>query len=267
MKIAFFGYDLYHPCLPLLAERGHEIVAIFTGPLSIATQHIHQFAAQHTIPVIDSKPALVALNKLVDSGVELFLSAEYPWKISVPAELRYAINLHPTMLPHGRGPTPIPWLLLQYPQHAGLSFHKMTDSFDAGDILLQQSLSIESGDNYDHYCQKLIGLATEMLPALFAQIETLYRHAQPQAEGSYWPMVPREQQTINWHDAIEKILKTIRAFGSLGTFAKVNEIEARIFYVEANVLAHEVTPGTILQQNGNSITVAAKDGVITIPFR
>lgn len=264
MKIVFFGYDLFYPCLAQIAALGHELSAIFTGPLSIHTQRIHQFATRNAIPVFDAKPSLSALSKLVDASAELFLCAEYPWKIPIPDGLRYGINLHPTMLPEGRGPTPIPWLFLQYPQHAGLSIHKLSNRFDAGDILLQQSIRLEPDDNYDRYGQKLVQLASDMQPAVLSNIATLYRSAQPQAGGSEWPMIGRQQRTIAWEQPIAQILKTVRAFGSLGSFAAIAGTPITLFSANGIAAAHELPPGTIFERSAERIVVAAVDGFIII---
>ncbi len=56
----------------------------------------------------DASDAAKKMDELVQSGVELFFVAEYPWKIPLPENLKFAINAHPTMLPDGRGATPTP---------------------------------------------------------------------------------------------------------------------------------------------------------------
>ena len=204
------------------------------------------------------------LNDLVNDGVELFLCAEYPWKIPIPDGLRYGINLHPTMLPEGRGPTPIPWLFLQYPQHAGLSIHKLSNRFDAGDILLQQSIRLKADDNYDCYCQKLVQLASDMLPAVLNNLASLYCSAQPQAGGSEWPTIGRQQRTIAWQQPIAQILKTVRAFGSLGSFASIAGTPITLFSADGVIAAHELPAGTIVERSAERIVVAANDGFIVI---
>ena len=137
MKIAYFGYNAFSSCLDLLVRRGHEVVCIYSGESSVHTDRVIRFAELNQIPLCFDKPDQQQMDALVRSGVDIFLSAEYPWKIPVPEQLKYAINIHPTMLPEGRGPTPLPSLILNYPQHAGITFHKMINKFETGILILK----------------------------------------------------------------------------------------------------------------------------------
>ncbi len=143
MKIAYFGYNAFSSCLELLVNLGHELVCVYTGEDSAYANRVISCSTTHQIPLCFDKPDQAQMDALVVAGVDLFLSAEYPWKIPVPLGLKFAINIHPTLLPDGRGPTPIPTLLLTHPQYAGVTFHKMTNELDGGDILLQKKISFK----------------------------------------------------------------------------------------------------------------------------
>ena len=95
------------------------------------------------------------MDALVRAGVDLFLSAEYPWRVPIPDQLMFAINVHPTMLPEGRGPTPLPLLILAYPQHAGITLHNMTNKLDEGEVLLQKKIAIDENESFDTLSAKL----------------------------------------------------------------------------------------------------------------
>ncbi len=56
---------------------------------------------------------------------------------------RGALNFHPALLPHYRGPQPFHWLALDdtWDQFGGVTLHEMTDGFDEGPVIAQVAMS------------------------------------------------------------------------------------------------------------------------------
>jgi len=54
-----------------------------------------------------------------------------------------AVNIHPSLLPKYRGPTPAFWALYHGEQETGVTFHQMTPKIDEGEIVGQYSFSIK----------------------------------------------------------------------------------------------------------------------------
>ncbi len=68
------------------------------------------------------------------------------------------INIHPSVLPNYRGPTPSYWCLKNRERHSGFTFHKVTETIDDGPILHQQSVEIghcKSSDEIDSIISSL----------------------------------------------------------------------------------------------------------------
>ena len=77
------------------------------------------------------------------------------------------INLHPSLLPIGRGADPIFWSILEeLPQ--GASIHRVDESIDTGEILVQEEIKIQSwlnsGEIYDLAMEKLHELFINFYP-------------------------------------------------------------------------------------------------------
>ncbi len=51
-------------------------------------------------------------------------------------------NLHPSLLPKYRGPSPLYWQIKKSESETGLTLHQVTGDFDAGDIVARQSLPL-----------------------------------------------------------------------------------------------------------------------------
>lgn len=56
-----------------------------------------------------------------------------------------AFNLHPSLLPQFRGPAPLFWQFHDGVSDFGVTLHRMSSHFDAGNIVLQESLIIPDG--------------------------------------------------------------------------------------------------------------------------
>jgi methionyl-tRNA formyltransferase len=54
------------------------------------------------------------------------------------------VNIHPSLLPKYRGPTPSNWAVVHGDKISGITYHRMTDKIDMGDILWQESISIQN---------------------------------------------------------------------------------------------------------------------------
>ena len=53
-------------------------------------------------------------------------------------------NLHPSMLPKYRGPSPLFWQITNAETDTGLTLHQVSAELDAGDIIVQKGVSLPS---------------------------------------------------------------------------------------------------------------------------
>ncbi|PCJ38087.1 MAG: methionyl-tRNA formyltransferase [Moraxellaceae bacterium] len=264
MRIAYFGYNALSSCLDLLAHRGHEITSIYTGEASLHSDNIINSAQHLQCQLSFDKPSKQHMEALVESGVDMFFAAEYPWRIPIPKQLKYAINVHPTLLPEGRGPTPLPSLILHQPQHAGVSLHKMTDDIDGGDILLQQKITIDKDESFDTLSAKLFLETPLLLDQLLTGLSNYYEDSTPQIGGSYWPQITRQEQTVDWNQPTPVVLQQIRAFGSLGTYTEINGHRYLITHAEGVKHQHNVNTGDVLSVDNIKLVIATSDGLVSI---
>jgi len=265
MKIAYFGYNSFSSCLDLLISSGLEIVCIYTGENSVHTDRVIRYSTLNQIPLSFDKPDEDQMDVLVRSGVELFLSAEYPWKIPVPDQLKFAVNIHPTMLPEGRGPTPLPLLLLAYPQHAGITLHKMTNKFDEGEILLQKAIKIDENESFDTLSAKLYIEIPQLLNKLLSNLNHYYENGTKQGKAASWEKLTHKDQTINWDRPTSKVLQQFRAFGSLGVYSEFQEQTYLITAAEGVICQHNIKAGELISIDEIRLVIASGDGFISMP--
>lgn len=115
------------------------------------------------------KDALAKHYTLVDSlnQADLAVVAAFG-KILTSEELnapKYgAINIHPSLLPKYRGPSPIQAAILNGDKVSGITIIKMDEEMDHGPILYQDSLELSDNDNFDTLSKKMFQHSAEILP-------------------------------------------------------------------------------------------------------
>ena len=162
-----------------------RIIALENESLALAAQ-------QAAIPVIDlSQPLPSLLSQLDELQIDVLLMACYSRRL--PAELvdypaKGSYNLHPSLLPAYRGPEPVFWQMKQVAD-SGVSWHRVTEAFDAGDIVAQKKVYLDDGLDYRQINQRLAEVGSELLPALLSAIE--YDRLKPVVQDagavSYYP--------------------------------------------------------------------------------
>lgn len=107
-------------------------------------------AWEHNVPAWSvtslHTPALTTLIEQLRPDVGVVACC--PWRL--PPELLAGptygwVNLHPSMLPHYRGPAPVFWSLHDGINPTGVTLHQMDPEFDTGPILTQAPLLLPDG--------------------------------------------------------------------------------------------------------------------------
>jgi len=117
------------------------------------------------------KDTLAQHFTLVDSLEEADLGVVAAYgKILTPEELtksKYGlINVHPSLLPKYRGPSPIQQAILNGDEISGITIIKMDEEVDHGPIIYQQQLELSDSDNFDTLSKKMFLEASKVLPKI-----------------------------------------------------------------------------------------------------
>ena len=217
------------------------------------------------IPVQLSRIQIADLAGLSALRCEALIVAGYPWLIKGwKPYLSYAVNFHPSPLPEGRGPYPLFQAILDRLPEWGMSAHVMDPSFDTGPVLAQRRFPLAPDETHDLLLTKCQLAAKNIARSLATDLPALWRTSKPQGTGSYWPRITAAQRTVDWTKNVDDVLRTIRAFGSIESFARV---EGRLLHVsEAGGWreTHETKPGTLVHRHRRHLVVAARDGFVQL---
>ena len=128
------------------------------------------------------------------------------------------LNLHPSLLPNKRGPDPLFWVFHAGDELAGVTVHQLSDEFDAGGILAQQSLPMPDGISEDELDARLAdigaGLLVECLDGLMRG--GLTPQLQDEALATWAPHPRAEDWVIDETWTARRAYNFARGVGSRG---------------------------------------------------
>ena len=214
MKIAYIGLDLFYPALKKLHSLGLEIVEIFTCEVDNVCEfntEITGFAKENNIPLQPARITREDINRLIDKGCEWAICGGYYFKIPHDTALPI-VNIHPSLLPSGRGSWPMAQSILWKHEKSGVTIHKIAEGFDTGDILLQREFGLSENETHQTFMEKANCTLVGMLEELCQDFDVLYKNAMPQQGGEYWEAPTEEDYTVTPDMTVEEADLILRAF-------------------------------------------------------
>lgn len=124
------------------------------------------------------------------------------------------INIHPSLLPKYRGPSPIQAAILNRDCLTGISVQKLAPEVDSGDILAQEQIQLTGKETTGSLSEIMARKASDIMPALLEKISggTIQSTPQNHDEASYCSPLTKEDGIINWNKSASEIEAMIRAF-------------------------------------------------------
>ena len=268
MRFAYCGYDFFHPCLEQLLEDGHTLVELFTWPTDNEydfNDNVFRLAGAANVPVSLEPMTNEDLSRLRKKKVELLVSAAYPYKIpSWVGFVTYAINVHPSLLPVGKGPWPLPWLILKGHRESGVTIHEVSQKFDSGDILAQAQFGLSDRETLESLSLRSQLLAKSLIREVISDLPRLWNNKRPQGPGSYWLMPKSADRTISWDMTIDEIDRIVRAFSKFEPFLFLDGVRYFVNKVDVWKDDRGLPPGTLVLKSNREVVYAARDGLVCL---
>jgi len=192
VKVVFFGTERESSqVLGKLIENGIEIIAVVTKPDSprgrgqiISSPAIKKLAQQRGIPVVQPEKLTrsVILNLFqdpdkqsdnisgfrIESGMTNTIGVLVSYGKIVPKEIidsfpHGIINIHPSLLPKYRGPSPIETAIANGDSETGVSLMSLSPEMDAGPIYVQEKLALSGKETKPTLYEKLFSVGSDLL--------------------------------------------------------------------------------------------------------
>lgn len=227
MRIAFLGTPQFAlPTLGQLVHSQYEIIAVYTQPdkpagrgQALVYSPVKRAALGYGLPVFQPSTLRRAdeVERLAALCPDLLVVVAYglilpPQVLAIPP--LSCLNVHPSLLPRHRGPSPVAAAILAGDETSGVTIMLLDKGVDTGPILAQTSIPISPQDTTGSLTEKLAQLGARLL------METLplWREGaiapQPQQVGkaTYSRIITKEDGEIDWQLPANEIWRRVRAF-------------------------------------------------------
>jgi methionyl-tRNA formyltransferase len=268
VKIVFMGTpDFAVPCLKKLVDGGYDIAAVYTQPdrkagrgQKLVAPPVKELAEAYSIPVLQPE-------SLKDDAVAAYLENLAPEVIVVAAYGRMipqrvlsipphgCVNIHPSLLPGYRGPSPVATAILEGDKKTGVSIMLLDAGMDSGPILEQTEAVIEDTDTTGSLTARLAETGAQLLSEALPRWLSGEIAPKPQDNDSatITRIFTKLDGEIDWSLTAEQIWRQVRAFQPWpGTFTKWQGKQLKIIQALPLDYGKKGEPGKVVSVDGPS---------------
>ena len=275
-RVVFMGTpDFSVPVLEKLIENTNVVLVVtkkdsFVGRKKVLTESpVALCAHEHDIEVFKPNKLKDDYEYILNKKPDIIITCAYG-NIVPKVVLDYpeygCVNVHASLLPKYRGASPIVSCLLNGEEETGVTLMYMDEGIDTGNMIMSRSIKIDEEDNSLSLSTKLSNLGANLLIDTLPKIFEGENFDIPQdnEEATYYGLIKREDEHIEFTDTIKNIKNKVRAFApNPYAFIIIDDIEYKIS--EVNVEKFETNDtGIIKSVTKNSIDVSASDGIVHI---
>lgn len=271
--IVFFGTDEFSAVsLRELLAKGFPVAAVVTKPDSqkgrgrkLTESIVKQIALEHGLPVWQpSKVQEIAQNvaQLAEETGQPPLGILVSYGKIIPESIIRAfepgiINVHPSLLPKYRGPSPVESAILNGDTETGVTIMQLSKEMDAGPLYSQIRFPLSDTETAPELEQTLAELGAQELTVILPSIISGALLPTPQDESSatYCQLLSKENSTLNFaHLTATEAERQIRAYLAFPK-SKTTVAEHQIVITKAHVSIEQINELDILCSDGRYLTV------------
>lgn len=206
-KIIFFGSDQYASIVlkTLQKDKHFEIIKVITSRKDLLK-----------VKLVKPQPDIGALASFGTIVPKEILS--FPKK--------GVLNIHPSLLPKYRGPSPVQAAILAGDKQTGVTIIKLDEKIDHGPVVAQFAEDIRPNDTAKSLYQRLFAQGIEVLKTILpaylkGQIET---KPQNHRLATYTKKLTRDDGKIDWQNSAdynERFIRAMSPWPGAWTFVKL----------------------------------------------
>ena len=272
MKMIFMGSSDYGmPVLKTLIAENFNIVSVYTKSDPITkiklkqSNPIESLAISNQIPVhlpkkIDEKEidllTKIAPDIIIVAAYGLFLP---PKIIDLPKF--GCLNIHPSLLPKYRGPSPVISTILSDEKATGVSIIKINNKLDAGPMLKSQIVNRICNETAYDLTKRLFSIGSELLIDIIPRWikNEISPISQKESDATFTKKITKSDGEIKWNLSSKEIyLKTLAYNPWPKTYSWWNG--KRIILTKMELTStkenNNVAPGTIIRTSSNKIAIS-----------
>ena len=280
LRVVFMGdarVRRSHTCIA--TRRGLWIVGVYTQPdrrsgrgRRLTFPPVKQAAIERRLPVFqptslrrdaDARQQLASLKPdlILVAAYGLFLPAD---TLAVPP--LGALNIHPSLLPKHRGPSPVATAILEGDTTTGVTLMQLDEGMDSGPIIAQRETTIGVNETAEDLTVRLFEVGARLLADSLPRWRTgeIAPVPQSEADATITRLLRREDGEIDWTRPADHIARQIRAYHPWpGTSTDWNGKQLKVHQAAPFDNDEDFAPGTVVEID-QGIGVATGEGILLI---
>ena len=278
MNAFFFGTpDFAIASIRALIGAGINVPMICTRPArragrgqKLTPSPVSQFGEDLGIPVItptqfDPETIDVIRSISADVVVVAAYGRFIPVKLLAIPPLGI-VNIHPSLLPKYRGPSPVATSILNGDLTTGVTIMLLDKGMDTGPILAQSNpIEISEDIRQDVLTRRLFAIGAQMLPDVLSALQSKELVPRPQDDvaATVTRLIRKEDGIVHWDASAETIVRMNRAYHPWpgtnttwqGKLLKLVDVEM----VDEVIIPTGVTQGDVFGEASGGVFVCAGD--------
>ena len=281
LTIVFFGSPPEAvESLSVLLTEGFEVVSVYTRPdrpagrgNRMAPTAVKAWASERDLDVRtpDDLRSRDVLNHLTGTRADAFVVAAYgrilPSSLLEIPRLG-VVNIHPSLLPRYRGPSPVQTAILDGVPETGVTIMKLDEGMDTGMILRASGpVPLNGTERTGELMTRLFSLGAKILPDVLVSLSNgqLTPVSQDDSLASVTRMVRRRDGAVDWRRPARHLERMMRAYDPWpGIFTTWRARTLKI--LDAAVAEGEPgegPPGTVFQYGGR-LAISTGEGALEL---
>ncbi len=280
LRVVFMGTPEFAvPALNAILEAGCDIIGVYTRPdrrsgrgKRFTAPPVKQAAIELGLPVFQPaslrrdakyKEHIASLQPdlIVVAAYGLFLPADI---LKVPP--LGALNIHPSLLPKHRGPSPVAAAILAGDTTTGATIMQLDEGMDTGPIITQSEVSIGAEETTEELTAHLFDIGANLLTEIIPQWRSgaITPTPQNEADATVSSLLTREDGMINWFDSAAHIARQTRAYHPWpSSFTHWNGRQIKVIRASPLNTSDGSAPGTVISVP-QGIAVATGRGALLL---
>lgn len=255
-----------------LVNGGYNVVAVVSHNEATASRQQRELevavvAKKHGIPVfLPAKPA-----EIIDTLAEFkpMLGVLVAYGKIVPQSVidlfpRGIVNIHPSLLPLHRGPTPLESVILDGSKKTGVSLMRLASEMDAGPVYAYSELDLQGNESKQFLADELLALGSSMLGALLPRIISGDVIGAPQdgSKATYDSLITKGNGVLDWQKPAAQLEREVRAYAEWPKSRTILGGNA-VIITKAHMLSGVGEPGKIWKE-GKNFGIYTTGGIFVI---
>ena len=278
MRLVFMGTPIF--AVPVLASllniEDSSIVGVYTPPDRPAGRGrksqgspVKEFAEENRLPVYQPNNFRKEEDQAELAGLkpDAIIVAAYGKLLPKPVlDLPSfgCLNIHPSLLPRHRGPSPVATSILNGDLVTGVTIMLLDEGMDTGPLIAQHEFFLKGDETAEGLTTALFELGGELLKESLPQWQSgkLLSEAQNESLASVSRKFERADGLVDWSSSAVELERRLRAFNPWpGLFTHWNDSSLKIIEVAIiSSSSKEFAPGTVVGTNHPDVPAAVATG-------